>query len=141
MSRLLRAPRSRVIRFGLVGALNTALDLAVFATLFYGLAWPLLVANSLGYLVGLANSYLLNSRWTFEDRAVPGVTTRPALYALFNLVGLAVGNLVVWLLALALPVWLAKLGAVAATFAWNFWSSDRLVFGRASPLARRRSLL
>ena len=129
------------MRFALVGALNTALDFAVFAALFYGLGWPLLLANSLGYVAGLANSYCLNRRWTFRDRTKRPGLTRPALFALFNLLSLALANLVVWLLALALPAWLAKLGAVAATFAWNFWSSDRLVFGRESPLARRRSLL
>jgi putative flippase GtrA len=129
---VLRGPDRRLVRFGLVGVVNTAVDLAVFATLFYGLAVPLLVANSLGYLMGLANSYLLNSRWTFNDRAGSGSASRPILYALLNLGGLLIGNLVVWLLALALPVWLAKLGAVAATFAWNYWSSDRLVFVRTT---------
>jgi putative flippase GtrA len=66
-----------MIRFGLVGLLNTGVDFAVFLSLFYGLAWPLLIANSLGY-----------------------------------------------------PAWLAKLGASAVTFAWNYWSSDRLVLVR-----------
>ena len=128
----LRRADRRLVRFALVGVLNTGVDFAVFLTLFYGFAVPLLVANSLGYLTGLANSYLLNSRWTFHDRAKTGSPTRPLLYALLNLGGLALGNLVVWLLALALPVWLAKLGAVAATFAWNYWSSDRLVFVRTA---------
>jgi putative flippase GtrA len=31
---------------------------------------------------------------------------------------------------MALPAWFAKLGATAITFAWNYWSSDRLVFAR-----------
>ena len=42
----------RMVRFGLVGVLNTGLDFFVFAILFYGFAWPLLVANSCGYLAG-----------------------------------------------------------------------------------------
>jgi putative flippase GtrA len=119
-----------MVRFGLVGVLNTGLDFLVFVLLFYGLAWPLLVANSLGYLAGLANSYLLNSRWTFGDRAGGRTPTRPLLYAGLNGVGLLLGNLAVATLALVLPAWLAKLGASAITFAWNYWSSDRLVFVR-----------
>jgi putative flippase GtrA len=115
-------------RFGLVGVLNTGLDFAVFALLFYGLGWPLLAANSLGYAAGLANSYLLNSRWTFGDRPRRRSSARPLLYAGLNGMGLLLGNLAVWSLAMALPAWLAKLGATAVTFAWNYWSSDRLVF-------------
>jgi putative flippase GtrA len=45
--------------------------------------------------------------------------------------GLLLGNLTVWLLALMLPPWLAKLCATVATFTWNYWSSNRLVFVRA----------
>jgi hypothetical protein len=37
----------------------------------------------------------------------------------------------VWLLALVLPAWLAKLGATVVTLRLNYWSSDRLVFVRA----------
>ena len=119
-----------MVRFGLVGVLNTGLDFFVFAMLFYGFAWPLLIANSCGYLAGLTNSYLLNSRWTFGDRAGGRSPARPLRYAALNGIGLLLGNLVVGTLALFLPAWLAKLGAVAITFAWNYWSSDRLVFLR-----------
>jgi putative flippase GtrA len=118
----------RMLRFGLVGVLNTGLDFLVFALLFYGLAWPLLVANSLGYLAALANSYLLNSRWTFGDRPGNRSPARPLRYAGLNGVGLLLGNLAVGALALMLPVWVAKLCAVTITFAWNYWSSDRMVF-------------
>jgi putative flippase GtrA len=121
----------RMARFGLVGVLNTGLDFLVFVLLFYGLGWSLLVANSLGYLTGLANSYLLNSRWTFGDRIGGRAPMRPLLYAGLNGLGLVLGNLAVATLALALPAWLAKLGATAVTFAWNYWSSDRLVFLRS----------
>jgi putative flippase GtrA len=120
----------RMVRFGLVGLLNTGLDVLIFVSLFYGLGWPLLVANSISYLAGLTSSYLLNSRWTFGDRAGRPSPTRPLLYAGLNGMGLLLGNLAVGTLALVLPAWLAKLGAIPITFAWNYWSSDRLVFAR-----------
>jgi putative flippase GtrA len=100
--------------------------------LFYGLAWPLLVASSLGYLAGLANSYLFKSRWTFGDRIGGRAPMRPLLYVGLNGVGLLLGNLTVATLALVLPAWLAKPGAGGISFAWNYWSSDR----RCSCVAR-----
>jgi putative flippase GtrA len=72
----------------------------------------------------------MNSRWTFGDRRGGRSPARPLLYASLNGMGLLLGNLGVWTLALTLPAWLAKLGAASITFTWNYWSSDRLVFLR-----------
>lgn len=121
----------RMAKFAVVGTANTAIDFTVFLILFYGFGWPLLVANTFGWGAGLGNSYLMNSRWTFRD---PGRADRPArmaLFAAFSLCGLILANAVIWLLALLLPAWLAKIGTVGATFAWNYWSSQRFVFVRA----------
>lgn len=127
---LARAHGARLFRFALVGAANTVIDFTVFACLYYLAGLPLLLANSLGYGAGLTNSFLMNSRWTFRD---PERTDRPtdaARFAAFNVVGLALANAVIWVLALVLPVWAAKLGAVAAPLLWNYWSSQRFVFAR-----------
>lgn len=55
-------------RFCVVGGINTVIDFGVFAVLF---AWgvPLLPAHTLSYCCGIVNSYLLNRKWTFKDKA------------------------------------------------------------------------
>ncbi len=57
-------------RFGLVGALNTALDLLVLnglLALFPTTKTPaILLYTALAYSVGAVNSFLLNKHWTFE---------------------------------------------------------------------------
>ena len=118
-------------KFAMVGVVNTAIDFCVFLALFYGLGWPLLVANTLGWIAGLANSYLMNSRWTFRDPARAERPARMTLFAAFNLCGLLIANAVIWILALVLPAWLAKIGTGVATLTWNYWSSHRFVFARA----------
>lgn len=127
---LARNHGGRLVRFSLVGVANTAIDLVVFASCYYLLGAHLLLANSAGYGAGLANSYLMNSRWTFRDPARPERPARAARFAAFNLVGLLIANAVIWPLALVLPAWAAKLGAVGATLLWNYWSSHRFVFVR-----------
>jgi putative flippase GtrA len=57
--------RSKVVRFGLVGLANSAIDLAVFAVAIW-LGTPALIANFLGWLVAVSFSYFANSRWSFE---------------------------------------------------------------------------
>ena len=54
-------------RFAMVGAVNTAVDLGLFAIFFYVLAWPLLLANAGGFMVAVCVSYVLNKTWTFAD--------------------------------------------------------------------------
>lgn len=56
--------RLRIIRFAMVGVLNTAVGVGMIAG---GIAagLPPLLANALGFLVGLAVSFVLNSSFTF----------------------------------------------------------------------------
>jgi putative flippase GtrA len=63
---LKRPEMIRMAKYALVGVMNTGVDFAVFCALVYiaefGLAW----AQTLSYGAGLANSYLLNRKWTFK---------------------------------------------------------------------------
>jgi len=121
----------RLVKFAVVGVANTAIDFGVFLLLFYGLGWALLVANTLAWGAGVTNSYLVNSRWTFHDPARRDRPARAALFVAFNLCGLLLANAVIWTLALVVPAWLAKIGAIGATLICNYWSSQRFVFTRA----------
>jgi putative flippase GtrA len=53
-------------RFLSVGAINTLIGYLVIVTLKYFAGTGDIVANVLGYSIGLAVSYALNSRWTFQ---------------------------------------------------------------------------
>src|SRR5207245_2831310 len=61
-----------MMRFGLVGGLNTLIDLLALNGLL--LLFPttssslLLVYNALAYSLGAVNSFLLNKYWTFGSR-------------------------------------------------------------------------
>ncbi len=123
---------ARIIRFGLVGVLNTSIDFALFALLFYVAEWPLLAANAAAYSVAVVNSYVLNKVWTFGD-ASRGRTAmlRGVLFVVLNLVGLALASAVVWTLAHFLHPLVAKAGSIAVSFVWNYWSNRRFVYTEA----------
>ncbi len=56
----------QLLRFGLVGVLNTLVDFGVYQLLVWlGLHYAL--AQCLSYSCGLLNSYFFNSRWTFRQ--------------------------------------------------------------------------
>jgi putative flippase GtrA len=120
---------SEIGRFVLVGSINFAIDLTVFAVAFYSLGIQLIVANTIAYSVATVNSYLMNKYWTFAGRSERNIQASEFVrFVLFNLGGLAISNLTVFLLAEILLPMIAKLGAVGATFIWNYLTIRRFVF-------------
>lgn len=118
-----------MLRFALVGCLNAALDLAVFAALFYLAAWPALAAHAAGFGVAVVNSYLLNKRWTFRDRSrAAEAWRRGVLFFLVALGGLGLSSLAIWLAMAWIPALAAKVLAIGVTFVWNYVVSRRVVF-------------
>lgn len=61
------------IKFALVGASNTLVDMIVNTGLSFVLnlifsgSWIVFAAKAFGYVCGLLNSYFFNSRWTFRE--------------------------------------------------------------------------
>jgi putative flippase GtrA len=74
----------QLVRFGLVGATNTALTLAAYA-LFVALDAPVALAGAVGWVVGAVNGFVLNRAWTFRGAASGGRAA--ARYAVVALIG------------------------------------------------------
>lgn len=118
-------------KFAVVGIANTVLDASLFLLLVYGLEVPPVAANLISYSAGMINSFVLNKNWTFSHTAGQGEPTQQfVLFALLNLVGLAIATALVWWLAEPLGPALAKGVAVGAVFAWNYSTSRFLIFRR-----------
>ena len=90
----------QLLRFSMVGGLNTVVDLCVLNSLLW--LFPttstatLLMYNALAFSFGAANSFLLNKYWTFRHR---GKTTPQELtrFMLTTLCGMVWSTLVLWL--------------------------------------------
>lgn len=86
----------QIVKFAIVGVLNTAVDFAVFQTLNLTLGW-VYAAQVLGYTAGVINSYLWNSNWTFREQRTRSFR-EIALFLLVNLASLGVSLGMIWLL-------------------------------------------
>ncbi len=105
----------RLIKYGLVGASNTLVSLAVLNLFFFFVAPATQVALVLGsttaYMAGGLNSYWWNKSWTFG--VAKGSRGHFSRFALLGLVGVAINAAVIWglagwLLGLFLPAWLVS---------------------------------
>lgn len=126
----------RMARFGVVGVINTAVDIGMFSLLYFVIGVPLLASNSAAYLTAVTGSFFLNKNWTFADARSDGRTGRQyVLFVLLGLGGLALSNFVVWSFSQMVTEIVSKLFAVFALFIWNFSMSRFIVF-RPQPQAR-----
>jgi len=126
-----RAVRIKAVVYALVGVVNTAIDYCVFLTAHAVLGLPLVAANTLSWMVAVSGSYMLNSKITFA--AESGRKLRWSAYFTFVASGIIgwfanTAALLVAVEVLLLPVWLAKLLAVMASFIVNFSMSHFVVF-------------
>lgn len=139
-----RAPRWQFLRFGMVGLLNTAIDilaLNLLLTLFAVRSLPgVLLANAVAYALGAVNSFFLNKRWTFGQRQ-PITLGEVGRFALTTCAGIALNDALLAALGWALlpllgptVLWanLVKLGAIGGTVCVSYLGMGFWVFARRS---------
>ncbi|OBA07704.1 sugar translocase [Paenibacillus polymyxa] len=123
-----------MIRFGIVGLVNTGVDYIIFMLL----AWAgvqVVVAQIISYSCGTANSYILNSRWTFSKQQANNTNKGRLLkFIVINLIVLGITSLLLQVLhtETELPLALSKLIATAAGMIINYIGSRYWVFGSPS---------
>jgi putative flippase GtrA len=139
------------LKFGLVGAMNTVVNFAVFNALIFTI-FPngQLKANVIATLVALSVSFLLNRHWTYRDRPRSAVRRAYVLFFFFNGVGLAIELGVLGLtkyglgLDSVMAINAAKLLGVVLGTVFRFWSyrtfvftPERVVVATSAPQSRR----
>lgn len=120
----------QLIRYGLVGALNTGLDAGLYLALTRLSGWdlPAVAVKMLSYAAGMASSFILNYHWTFRARGK--LLQAAGRFLLSNLAGLIInaGGMYLSLIILSLPDPAALLGATAAAWGGNFLLYKFVVF-------------
>jgi putative flippase GtrA len=118
-------------KFGIIGAVNTVLDYAIFNALY---AIGPLKAQVIATCVAATSSYFMNRHWTFRDRARSGLRREYTLFFLFNLIGLAIALAVLGVTKYGLGYDSRFAGNVAKTIGlvlgtlFRFWSYRKWVF-------------
>ena len=126
-----RATVFKMVSFGLVGVVNTAVDLGVFSLGYYLLGLRIVVANIFSWAVAVTCSYFLNSKITFSIDSSRSLSLSNYLaFVLAQLAGFAANTTTVVIASHFVPVLLGKLLAIGASFIVNFSLSHFVVFRR-----------
>jgi putative flippase GtrA len=156
-----RAVALKAASFAMVGVVNTAVDYCVFLLMRWLLASSagatatiaalidlchcgsvrdaiLIIANLIAWIIAVSGSYVMNSFITFAVES--GRELRVKAYASFvasGIAGVITNTTTLVIAAHFLPVPLAKLLAIGASFLVNFSLSHFVVFRPRGPHARR----
>lgn len=129
----------RIVKFALVGGVNTLVDVSVLNVLmmvsdiYTGLYFSLF--KGISFLVALANSYIWNALWTFNTSSTTGKKIQT--FVLVSLGGLLVNVIGAYAIQALLEMagfsgqlfsTIAAFGAVALSMIWNFVGYSKFVF-------------
>ena len=92
----------QIVRFGIVGVLNTTVDIIALNILLWRFpthnANLLLLYNSTAYMLGALNSFGFNKYWTFKHRqAITG--SEILRFAIVNIIGILCNDGIIWSVA------------------------------------------
>ena len=118
----------RFLKFATVGAIGMVVDLTVLNVMVKAVGLHLLTANSISFTVAVISNFTWNRLWTFPESRSRPVHTQLAQFALVNIIGLGINNLVLWLVFQLTQQFvpdpfdynLAKITAIGVVLFWNY---------------------
>lgn len=130
--------KRQIIKFSIIGVLNTIIDFSILNFLVRILSWTVLPANTISFSVAVINSYFLNKYWTFRDKQ-PVHIKQFSTFVAVSLVGLGLSNLLIYLgleifktytfgLSFVWHYNIAKAMSAIIVLVWNFLASKFWVF-------------
>ncbi|RME71897.1 MAG: GtrA family protein [Chloroflexi bacterium] len=119
---------TRFVKFAIVGAIGAVIDFGLLNLMKGYFGWPLLWANTLSVSVAIISNFTWNRLWTFPESRSRKKRVQLVQFALVNVVGLLINNvIVVGLDAVFVPYVgeplsynLAKAIAIGVVLFWNF---------------------
>ena len=119
--------------FAVVGLVNNALDLAIFAFAYYHLEFSIVSANVVSWILTASGSYVMNTLTTFADES--GRQLRAKAYFMFLIslfAGFLANTATVFVASYFMPVLAGKVLAIGASFLVNFSLSHFVVFRKST---------
>jgi putative flippase GtrA len=119
----------KFLKFCIVGFSGMIIDFGTTWLLKEKLKINKYIANSTGFILAASSNYLLNRFWTFHS-INPRVATEYASFIIISLIGLAINNLIIYLLneKIKINFYLSKLFAIGVVTVWNFFMNYMITF-------------
>ena len=119
----------KFVKFCVVGLSGMVIDFGTTWLLKEKIKVNKYIANSTGFILAASSNYLFNRFWTFHSEN-PRIATEYMSFILISAVGLAINNLIIFLLneKMKLNFYLSKLFAIGVVTIWNFFMNYMITF-------------
>lgn len=130
---------TQFVKFGIVGVSNTLITLVVYTLLLKVFGVWYVAASAVGFLVGAANGFVWNRRWTFAEHVGDALT--PVRWFVVQGCGLGLDLLLIYLLVqyAGLDKLLGQVCATAVVTVLTFFANRAWTF-RVRPVAADEGL-
>jgi len=116
------------MKFATVGAIGMVVDLTILNIMHKAFGLPLLVANTISFSAAVLSNFTWNRLWTFPESRQRPLIPQLGQFALVNVVGLAINNLVLWVVFNVVNNFMpdpldynfAKVTAIGVVLFWNY---------------------
>lgn len=130
----MKARAYEIARFLVAGGSTTVFSYAIYLALLYASVTHL-IAYPVSFVVGIAWSYVVNSRFVFQRRPTfRGFTVFPIVYLGQLVLGTAIVHAAITVAAV--PAWAAPLLAIVATLPLTYVASRWLIEKTSPPLVQ-----
>jgi putative flippase GtrA len=116
------------MRFFAVGVLNTLIDFAGFIAFHYSLGVPPVPSHMFGFILAVANSFILNYKWTFRYAGDETKTRLIIRFVSIAVILLIISSVILWVLKIFVPVFLSKCLVVLVMVPISYFANTRFVF-------------
>lgn len=118
------------IRYFVVGGIAAAVDFFVFGVLLYGLSLVWFWAAFVSFFLATAVNYVLSTRHVFESGVRFRKNYEISLVFLVSAIGLGFNQMALYvgIELIGIHPLVAKVGATAMVFFWNFFSRSLFIF-------------
>ena len=125
------------MKFAIVGAVGALVDFGVLNALILGFDIPKFFANLISVTCAIFSNFIWNRLWTFPESRERALHTQFGQFALVNLVGLVINQVVFLsldaflfgpLFSTPLDYNLAKAAAIVVVLFWNFGANRRWTY-------------
>lgn len=124
--------KNTFVRYLIAGGISVAADYGTLLLFYYGFDLDLGVATTIGFLVGLVVSFLLNKLWAFQAAGGAKQTTEQAIkVAVLVVFNLAVTNIaIVYLNKISIGPEISKILTTLMITLWNYILYKKHIFKR-----------
>ena len=125
---------AEMAKYVVCGSIAFVADASILFALTEYAGWHYLASNTVGLVVGLIITYLLNIKWVFADRKYEfQIGTEFPLFVAIVVTGYLINQVVMWSVVEIIEVdyLFAKVAATAIVLGFNFVAKKYLLFSKA----------